>query len=314
MAVLVSWRRRARLCRSSGATDIVDGIARAGAGSGSVRSAVILSNRDKTGASVKKEKTKWLPAISTGAIFLVLAGCLGSQEKKENRKYPDLGGVWENISGWNIDQFTTEDPPGDDYGRAMFEPASPPYKGEFATRWEEVQAAYAAGTPINDPTAECVWPGVPRVIWNPFAQEIIISDDGKRVTILYEYMSQVRRIFTDGGKHPDPGTLEPTYNGYSIGFWDDNTLVIDTVGLRADTMIQNTGMMHSDALEVKERWYLESPDILRADISMVDDKAFSAPYVTSRLYRRHRDWAMVDYMCEENNRELIVNGVTTHKK
>lgn len=148
------------------------------------------------------------------------------------------------------------------------------------------------------------------MIWNPYPKEIIVSDDGKRITFLEEYMSQVRRVFADGREHPPTDELELSYNGHTIGHWEGQTLVMDTVGLREDTMLQNTGMMHSDALEVKERWRLVEPDLLEAEITMIDPKAFTEPYVTRRLYRRHRDWSIQDFVCEENNRERVVDGVT----
>jgi len=253
-----------------------------------------------------------LKSIVPGVLLAVMVASCGGQGGAASgaAALPDFGGVWENISGFRLDDFTGND--GDETGEREFRPVDPPYQGEYAERWKEVQASFAQGKPINDPTAGCLWPGVPRVIWNPYPQEIIVSDEGRRITFLNEYMSQVRRVFADGRGHPGPDELEPTYNGHSIGRWEDGALLVDTVGLREDTMLQNTGMMHSDVLEVKERWRLIEPDLLEGEITMIDPKAFSEPYVTRRLYRRHRDWSIQDYVCEENNRERIVDGVTTN--
>lgn len=249
-----------------------------------------------------------------GAMLMALvavAGC--APAKNAAPALPDFRGVWDNISGFHIDAFTpTGDGEIDEQGRSEFRPADPPYNAEYAVKWQEVQKWHAEGKPVNDPTAACLWPGVPRVIWNPFPMEIIVSDEGRRIDFLHEYMSQVRRVFADGRAHPDPEDLEPTYNGHTIGHWEGETLVMDTVGLREDTMLQNTGMMHSDALRVQERWRLVEPDLLEAEITMLDPQAFTGPYVTRRLYRRHRDWDIRDYVCEENNRERIVDGVTTN--
>jgi hypothetical protein len=149
---------------------------------------------------------------------------------------------------------------------------------------------------------------VPRVIWNPYPLEIVVAAGGRRVMMIHEYMSQVRRVYADGRGHPDD--LETSYNGHTTGRWDNQTLVMDTVGLREDTMLQNTGMPHSAELRVQERWRLIGADLLEAEITLHDPLAFTAPYVTTRRYRRHRDWEISDYVCEENNRERIVNGVT----
>lgn len=88
---------------------------------------------------------------------------------------------------------------------------------------------------------------------------------------------------------------------------------MDTLGLRGDTMLQNTGMVHSDALRVQERWRLVEPDLLEAQVTMLDPGAFTRPYVTYRLYRRQPGWSISDYVCAENNREVVVDGVTRQK-
>jgi hypothetical protein len=210
-------------------------------------------------------------------------------------RLPDWSGVWENKSGIHL-----TDGPG-------IETNFPPYNDEWAAKYRAVLASAKAGKPVNDPTASCIWPGVPRLIWQPYPFEIVFSPG--RVTTTHEIYSQVRRIYTDGRQHPaDP---DPSYNGHSIGHWEGDTLAVDTIGLRGDTMYQNTGMPHSDALHVVERWRLVGPDRLEIEVTMIDPKAFTKPYVSKRYYQRHRDWEMLEYICEENNRNPIVNGVTT---
>lgn len=223
---------------------------------------------------------------------------------------PDIEGVWHNRSGIHIDRFTvvTE---ADPRAQREFRPARPPYNSGYAAKYQAVLDAHARGTPVNDPTASCLWPGVPRLIWSPYPLEIVISDGGRHVYMLHEYMSQVRRIHVDGRDHPaDP---EPSYNGHTIGRWEGQTLVMDTVGLREDTMLQNTGMMHSASLRVQERWRLVEPDLLEAEVTMTDPGAFTEPYVTYRLYRRRDDWTINDYVCAENNREVVIDGVTQQR-
>ena len=248
-----------------------------------------------------------LPAVRIAVAQLLLANAAFGAAPAT---LPDIQGVWENLSGIHIDRLSATRG-ADPLARAAFKPAAPPYNADYAARYAVVMAAHARGEPMNDPTATCLWPGVPRVIWNPYPLEIVIAEGGQRVLMIHEYMSQVRRIFADGSAHPDD--LEPSYNGHTVGRWEGQTLVMDTTGLRADTMLQNTGMMHSDALRVAERWRLTGPDLLEAEITMIDPKAFTAPYVTRRLFRRHRDWTINDYVCAENNRESTVGGVTRQR-
>src|SRR6185312_8669226 len=162
-------------------------------------------------------------------------------------------------------------------------------------------------------TANCVWPGTPRVIVSPYPSEFLFTPG--RVTIVYEYMSQVRRVRTDGSRHP--ADLDPSYNGDSIGHWEgrgaNRTLVVDTVGLRDDTMYENTGLPHSDALHMVERIHLAGPDELVDEMTFDDPKAMTKPWKATWRYKRHRDWKILDYVCEENNRNPNVNGVTLAK-
>ena len=210
---------------------------------------------------------------------------------------PDWSGIWENVSGIH---FTRPD------GKAN----PPPLNAEYAAKYKAVTDSAAAGTPVNDPTANCVWPGTPRVIVSPYPSEYLIAPD--RVTIVYEYMSQVRRVFTDGRAHP--ANLDPSYNGHSIGHWEGDTLVVDTAGLRADTMYENTGLPHSDQLTLKERIRLVGPNMLEDEVTAIDPKAMTKPWVAKIHYKRHRDWQILDYVCEENNRNPVdAKGVTSVK-
>jgi hypothetical protein len=210
-------------------------------------------------------------------------------------KLPDWGGVWENISGKRIAEFTGNDPE----EKRRFVATPPPFNAEYAARYKTVSDSRASGAVQNDPTSRCLWPGVPRLIWQPFPWEFVFEPGIVRTN--YEYMSQVRRIFTDGRGHPaDP---DPSFNGHSIGRWEGDTLVVETVGLRGDTMLDQTGMPHSDAMVVSERIRLIAPDMLENQVTMRDPKAFTKPYVTTRRYRRHRDWEIMEYVCQENNRD-----------
>lgn len=225
------------------------------------------------------------------------ANLLAKGRYQELNQLPDWSGVWENLTGW-VAAKDKEAPNAPDN--------RPPYNAEYAKKYAVVEAAAAAGKPINDPTANCVWPGVPRIAYQPYGQEFLFSPG--RVTMLYSIYSNVRRIFTDGRKHP--ADLDPSFNGHSIGHWEGDTLVVETKGLRADTMLDMTGMPHSDAMEVRERWRLVGPDRLEAQVSIIDPKALTRPYVTIRHFKRHREWDMPEYVCEENNRNPVVNGVT----
>jgi len=239
-------------------------------------------------------------AVGAGAAPAPQSAQPAKPAAKAPARLPDWSGVWENTSGFHFTNPIVG-------GKRV--PNPPPLNAEYKAKYQLALDAAKAGQPINDPTANCVWPGVPRVIVSPYPSEYLFTPG--RVSIVYEYMSQVRRIRTDGSGHP--ADLEPSYNGDSIGHWEGQTLVVDTVGLRADTMYENTGLPHSDALQVKERIYLAGPDELVNEMTFIDPKALTGPWKTTARYRRHRDWKMMDYVCEENNRNPSVDGVTLAK-
>src|SRR3569623_1354195 len=108
----------------------------------------------------------------------------------------------------------------------------------------------------------------------PFPLEFVIQPD--KVMIEFEAYSQVPRIYTDGRKHP--ADLDPSYNGDSIGHWEGDTLVVDTVGLRGDTVFDVSGAPHSDAMHVVERIRRVSKDSIEDRIVIEDPKALTKPW------------------------------------
>ena len=159
-----------------------------------------------------------------------------------------------------------------------------------------VLKAAAAGKPA-DPTGGCLPGGMPRNMANPYPQEIIIKP--KQVTILKELQTQIRRIYIGEAM---PADVEPTFIGYSVGHWEGDTLVAQTAGLRGDTVFDRTGAPHSDKMTLVERMRLRTPDVWEDQITITDPVAFTKPWVVTRTYMRQPTWKILEYVCEENNR------------
>ena len=156
----------------------------------------------------------------------------------------------------------------------------------------------------------CIPPGVPRV-WtepNPFE---IISLPG-RVLIIYEYQHLIRQIYTDGRDHPKD--LTPTYMGNSIGKWEGNTLVVDTIGFNDKTWIDGTKHPHSDALHVVERIERGDHDVLRVNITIDDPKAYVKPWTAQRIFDLKPGWEIAEQICEENNTYLFSSDSPREEK
>jgi hypothetical protein len=122
-----------------------------------------------------------------------------------------------------------------------------------------------------------------------------------RVTLLYEYDSVVRRIPLDV-QHPDLTKVAPTFYGDSVGRWEGDTLVVDTVNIRPETQVDYTGIPHSDALRITERLKRKDAVTLEDQITLTDPKAYAEPFTVTRLYRLRPKWKISEYECQENNR------------
>jgi hypothetical protein len=196
---------------------------------------------------------------------------------------PDISGLWVVTGGF----FFAPD-------RSV-----PALKGEYKALYDKRQKAMAIGRPIDDVTADCLPAGLPHLFVVPYPFEVMQTPG--RVTLLYEYDSVVRRIPL-GGAHADPAKTAPTFNGDSIGHWEGDALVVETVNIRADTQVDYTGIPHSDALKITERIRRKDATTLEDQITLEDPKAFEAPFTVTRLYRLRPKWKIAEYVCQENNR------------
>jgi hypothetical protein len=210
---------------------------------------------------------------------------------KDGAVVPDISGIWERIEG------------------IRFAPAGqlPPYNAEYRRQYDLALQARQRGERVADPTAGCLPQGMPRFMVASYPLEVLQTKG--QVTIIAEWSSQVRRIFTDGRGHPPADEIDITFNGHSIGRWEGQTLVVDTVGIRGDTSFDASPLTHSDQISVNERIYLRDPKTLVAELTVTDPGAFTAPWKVVRTYRRGGpDARIMEYVCEENNREIILPG------
>lgn len=109
----------------------------------------------------------------------------------------------------------------------------------------------------------------------------------------------VRRVHMDLSSHGDP---DPSYHGHSIGHWEGNTLVVDTIALLPDVNIVR-GVPASDRSHLVERYQLVSPDELDYTGTATDPNSLTAPYTVTKKYFRHRDWTLQDAWCGQSNRD-----------
>jgi hypothetical protein len=255
--------------------------------------------------------TKPRSGLRAGFWVVLLCGAAATGAFAAPASTPDWSGVW-NPNERNLFDPSAAKGPATPGGVQSFLPDTsyereyPPYNPDYEARYEAVLAKTKAGKAV-DPTAGCVPPGMPRIMTTPYPLEFIIQP--QRVTIMHEAYSQMRWIHTDG--RPHPSELDPTYNGHSIGHWEGDTLVVDTVGLRGDTVFDVTGAPHSGAMHLVERIRRLNAETLEDRIVVEDKTAMTKPWTVVRTYSHRPDWQLTEYVCEENQRNPMNPDGTT---
>jgi hypothetical protein len=179
-------------------------------------------------------------------------------------------------------------------------PSAPPQlTPAFAADVKARAEAQAKGADSARPS-NCLAPGMPLIMSQPYNVEFLFTPG--RVTVIQEAYMQVRRIFTDGRGHP--ADLEASFNGHSIGHWEGQTLVVDTVGFKPRTMLNPT-TPHSDQMHIIERIHLKDPQTLVDEMTIDDPLALARPWTTTLTYTRHREWDQIEFICDENNRNPV---------
>ena len=164
-----------------------------------------------------------------------------------------------------------------------------------------------------DYTGHCLPPGLTRLVNTPNPMEIVQTS--KKVVLLFEGFNQFIVVPTDGRKHSDDP--DPSWFGESIGWYEGDTLVIDTIGFNGRARLDTIGHPFSDKLHVIQRYRRDSPDTLGYEITVEDPVMYSKPFTNKRVWRLRSDWELIEYSCMENNKDLLeghIKGAASAEK
>ncbi len=152
----------------------------------------------------------------------------------------------------------------------------------------------------DDPTSYCLPVGPARAIQAPMPFQIVQTTGA--VALLFEYQHTFRLIYTDGRRHPED--LDPfAWFGDSIGHWEGQTLIVDTVGIGGDrTWLDTAGHQHSDQLHITERFQRTDADNMKWTVTFEDPKMYKEPF-TVTLPLKRKDTVLMMYSCEENEKD-----------
>jgi hypothetical protein len=177
---------------------------------------------------------------------------------------------------------------------------------EYRAIYEANRASLTNGSLDHDKTATCGYPGLPLSMSIAYGGEILMTPG--RVTIITEWAGDVRRIFTDGRGHPDD--LYPSMEGHSVGHWEGDDLVVDTVGISTKASLNTLGTQQSDQMHVTERFHEYKPGFLEIAYHIEDPKAFAKPYEFTITWKRspYKDDYIHEYQCDNNVDAARIGG------
>ena len=242
-----------------------------------------------------------------GSIALataLIAAPAAAQQALDAGKYPPFAGQWQRVGPLGV--FDSTKPP----GRGQQAPLTPEYQKIF----EDNLADVAKGGFGDDPVYTCIPEGMPRAMTLVLPMEIVVTPG--TTYMMMEYLSMLRRIYTDGRDFPTDE--DPSWMGYSIGKWIDegntgryNVLEVETRNLKNPRTFDPSGLpVHKDGeTVVKERLYLDktNPDTLYDQIT-VEDHALTHPWTVLKTMKRDKKPIWVESICSEGNVHVNIDN------
>jgi hypothetical protein len=219
---------------------------------------------------------------------------------------PDWTGIWMGVGTTLFEQrdgarsLNANDPNARDF---------PPYRLDWEASYNKFLNDVVKPGKFSDPLSLGYPGGMIRMMSPARGLQFVLRPE--QVWIVYE-RPDVRYIYTDGRPFPPKDELWPTFEGYSIGHWEADTLVIETRSIRGGIPIDRTGACLSDEAHVVERIRKTDERTLQSDIAIEDPVAFTAAWKVTRRYTKRREQfpRMENVSSLENQRNPVINGET----
>jgi hypothetical protein len=235
--------------------------------------------------SFQFEDAAFFDATETGTIFRIPPPDPVTMSVSVARNF---NGIWVNAQGGiHFDTLV---------GRYE---QTPPLRSEYMKGWKQRRADAEAGKSTNDPTSQCIPAGFPRFLGMVYPGEILQTDH--QINWYAEWGESTLRIYLDGRSIPEK--LEPSYNGFTTGKWNGSTLETRTIGLHGETLVDTTGVPHSEEMEVTMAMKKLTPDYLEVAVTLNDPVVFYEPWKTIKRYARApAHFSIQEYSCFEGNK------------
>jgi hypothetical protein len=251
-------------------------------------------------ASATSADAQWLN-YPTGGIPRTPDGApdLSAPPPKTADGGPDISGIWQLEPACppeSCNEFVVDYPPGlefRNFGAKL--PGGLPYQPWAAELFKQRSADLGR----DDPIAFCRPGGALRILTFPPPRKILQLPG--LVVILSERDVTFRQIFTDG--RPLPEDPQPTWNGYSVGKWEGDTLVVQTIGLRDGTWLDRGGSPMTDAARITEHFRRVNFGRLEIEVTVDDPKAYTRPWTVTLTQLFMADTELLDYHCMDYDLE-----------
>ena len=217
---------------------------------------------------------------------------------------PDLSGIWHatqpdrcvNGRGDSVPCGIEigGSPLGGNLGRNL-PGGSLPYQAWAAKLFQERHAALS----IDDPHVRCLPDNPPRHWTLPHLTKIVHTP--KLAVLLYEVNAMFRQVFIDG--RPFPEDPNPTWNGYSVGHWEGETLVVETRGFRDNLWIDTWGSPMSDVAKMTEKFRRPTFGTMEIELTIDDPKVYTKPFTVNLTESLEPDTELVDEFCLEGEKD-----------
>lgn len=216
----------------------------------------------------------------------------GSARAEAFAKLPDWTGIWIADSRSNLG-LSGRPPPGAQQTAALL---GPPYTEEWAAK--------VASRPRDPTLTECGFP-FPFVMENPWVFQFLVTPEE---TAMIWGGREVRHIYTDGRGHPAAEDLWPTPWGDSVGRWEGDTLVVDTVAVQPSRFPP----LLTEQARFTERLRMVGADRFEIALTIEDPVALKESWTITIPYQRVTTLdRMVHGLCDENERNPVVDGQLT---
>jgi hypothetical protein len=219
---------------------------------------------------------------------------------------PDFSGVWERVGGGGINnqraalQSPDGGPPSGAFWNlgAGFENGLP-----FTPLAAQLRDERMANNQKNNPDARCLPMGLTQLHFHPQPRKMVHTPTV--VLIMYEGNEGLRQIFMDGRKLPELNEdLQPWWYAYSVGHWEGDELVVETVGFRDDVWLDVQGSPLTSKGRMTERYRRPTFGTLQIEITIEDPAAYTEPFTFRVNQRLLADEELIEFICNENEKSV----------